>query len=88
MGFKHRLLLSGVALSAAFGANSAWAQDDGGSLLDEVVVTAEKREESIQDVPVAITAFTSERRELIGITTVTDMTNFTPGLNYSVGTDR
>ncbi|MFC3079185.1 TonB-dependent receptor [Phenylobacterium terrae] len=87
MGFKHRLLLSGAALSVAFGATAARAQEEA-SLLDEVVVTAEKREESIQDVPVAITAFTAERRELIGIETVTDMTNFTPGLNYSVGTDR
>ncbi|HEY9218951.1 MAG TPA: TonB-dependent receptor [Phenylobacterium sp.] len=87
MKFKHQLLMSCALLAAAM-AGQASAQSDEGNVLDEVVVTAEKREESIQDVPVAITAFTSEKRELMGITTVQDMTNFTPGLSYSPGLDR
>jgi iron complex outermembrane receptor protein len=52
------------------------------------VVTAEKREQSLQDVPVAISAFTSERRDLLGIKSIQDLTNFTPGLNYTSGNDR
>jgi iron complex outermembrane receptor protein len=55
--------------------------------LEELVVTAEKREQSLQDVPVAVTAFTSERRDIAGITGIQDFVNFTPGMNYS-GTDR
>ncbi|WP_293450891.1 TonB-dependent receptor [Phenylobacterium sp.] len=51
-------------------------------------MTAEKREQSLQDVPVAISAFTAEKRDLVGINTVQDMTNFTPGLQYSTQTDR
>jgi iron complex outermembrane receptor protein len=57
-------------------------------MIEELVVTAEKREQSLQDVPVAVSAFTSEKRDLIGISSVTDMTNYTPGLTYSSGTDR
>src|ERR1700689_604695 len=54
----------------------------------EVVVTAEKRNESLETVPVAISAYTSKARDLIGIETIQDMTNFTPGLAYSTSLDR
>jgi iron complex outermembrane receptor protein len=54
----------------------------------EIVVTAEKREQSLQEVPVAISAFTSEKRDQIGIDSVQDMTNFTPGFVYNTGNDR
>ncbi|MFI4965155.1 MAG: TonB-dependent receptor [Caulobacterales bacterium] len=56
--------------------------------IEELVVTAEKRTQSLQDVPVAISAFTSANRDLIGINSIQDMTNFTPGLNYSASSDR
>jgi len=56
--------------------------------LPEVVVTAQKREESLLEVSVAISAFTSEKRDQIGIDSVNDMTNFTPGLIYNSGQDR
>src|SRR3984957_1028616 len=54
----------------------------------EIVVTAEKRTENLETVPVAISAFTSKTRDLIGIETIQDITNFTPGLAYSTGLDR
>jgi iron complex outermembrane receptor protein len=54
----------------------------------EIVVTAEKRNESLETVPVAISAYTSKSRDLIGIETIQDMTNFTPGLAYSTSRDR
>jgi len=59
-----------------------------GMVLDEVIVTAQKRSESLQTIPVAVTALTSDVRELIGITTLEDMTNFTPGLTYEGQLDR
>jgi iron complex outermembrane receptor protein len=63
-------------------------QQQSGNTIAEVVVTAEKREQSLQDVPVAISAFTSEQRDLIGIVSVQDLTNFTPGLQYTQSNDR
>jgi iron complex outermembrane receptor protein len=87
MKLKHCLLASSALLVAALGA-SAHAQTNTANTIDELVVTAEKREQSLQDVPVAISAFTSEKRDLIGITTIQDMTNFTPGLQYSTQLDR
>ena len=58
------------------------------NLIGEVIVTAEKREQSLQQVPVAVSAFTSEKRDLIGITSVVDQTNYTPGLTYTANNDR
>ncbi|HEV2531937.1 TonB-dependent receptor [Phenylobacterium sp.] len=56
--------------------------------IEELVVTAQKREQSLQDVPVAVSAFTSEKRDLIGVNTIADLTNFTPGLEYNAQNDR
>ncbi len=55
---------------------------------DVVVVTANKREETVQDVAVAVTAVTSEMRDELGVNTITDLTNFTPGLSYTAANER
>ena len=86
MTFKHCLLASSALLAAAL-STSAQAQTSTNTIA-ELVVTAEKREQSLQDVPVAVSAFTDERRELVGINSVQDLTNFTPGLAYSTNNDR
>jgi iron complex outermembrane recepter protein len=67
-------------------AAAASPSEDNG--IAEIVVTAEKRNESLETVPVAISAYTSKTRDLIGIETIQDMTNFTPGLAYSTSLDR
>jgi iron complex outermembrane receptor protein len=93
MHWKRHLLASG-AVMAAFVGVSAHAQTKTGAqaaastTIEELVVTAQKREQSLQDVPVAVSAFTSEKRDLIGINTIADMTNFTPGLEYNASNDR
>ena len=53
------------------------------SLLEEVIVTATKREESIYEVPIAITAFTQAGIERQGITDLTDIGKFVPNLNVT-----
>ncbi|WP_297692489.1 TonB-dependent receptor [Phenylobacterium sp.] len=93
MQWKRHLLASGAVVAAAL-ATTAHAQTRTGATaaasntIEELVVTAEKREQSLQDVPVAVSAFTSEKRDLIGVNTITDLTNFTPGLEYNVQNDR
>jgi iron complex outermembrane receptor protein len=62
------------------------AQAGGGR--DIVVVTANKREESVQDIAVAVTALTSEAKQELGVISVTDLTNVTPGLSYTPGNER
>ena len=55
--------------------------------IEELVITAEKREQTLQSVPVAVSAYTSTQRDVVGMTGIQDFVNFTPGMNYS-GTDR
>ena len=83
-------LAVGVCAAAITGvAMPALAQADAPvNMIEELVVTAEKREQSLQDVPVAISAFTSKQRDLVGISTVQDLTNFTPGFVYQSSNDR
>lgn len=52
-------------------------------ILEEIVITAEKREEKLQDVPVAVSAYTDAVRDIVGIRTIEDFAAFTPGLNFA-----
>src|SRR5262245_44803687 len=62
---------------------AAFAQNDDEPVFEEILVTAQKREESIYDVPVAISAFTPETMERQGITDLTDIGKFVPNLNIT-----
>ncbi len=49
-------------------------------VLEEVIVTAQKREQSLQDVPVAVTALTQDALEVNKIINVNDLSGMAPGL--------
>ena len=51
--------------------------------LEAVMVTAQKREQSIYEVPVAISAFSADTVERQGITDLTDLGKFVPNLNVT-----
>ncbi len=53
--------------------------------LEEVVVTAERREENIQNVPIAVTAFSAESMQSRNITDIHALGNLTPGVNLDAG---
>ncbi len=61
-----------TALTSTFSAHGL-AQDQPASALEEIVVTARFREESIQSTPIAISAFTGEELELRSIDNVEDL---------------
>lgn len=50
--------------------------------LEEIVVTAQKREESLQDTPIAITAFTSTALVDKGISDISELAQLTPNLVF------
>lgn len=52
-------------------------------LVEEIVVTAQKREENIQDVPIAISAFSPAMLDAVGVETVQDLERATPGLTIT-----
>jgi iron complex outermembrane receptor protein len=49
-------------------------------VLEEIVVTAQKREQNVQDVPIAVSAFTGEHMEAKGINQIAQIGDFTPNL--------
>jgi len=53
------------------------------SVLEEVTVTAQKREQSLQDVGIAITAFSGEQLQALGVVQSFDIAAFTPGVHIS-----
>ncbi|MEJ8567940.1 TonB-dependent receptor domain-containing protein [Elongatibacter sediminis] len=63
---------------------SAQAPDDDLSLtIEEVVVTAQRREQNLQDVPVSLTAFTAEMLDQQNIEEVKDFAKFTPNVSFT-----
>jgi iron complex outermembrane receptor protein len=67
------ILVSGALLLSAHA--SVYAE------LEEVVVTAQKRSESLQDVPIAVSAFTGDTLKTLGVSNASDLVNITPGLS-------
>jgi iron complex outermembrane receptor protein len=53
------------------------------NVLEEIVVTAQKREQNIQDVGIAITAFTGDQMQALGVTSSFDIARYSPGVHIS-----
>ena len=79
---KTRPITSALAL-ALYG-TVALAQ---GPVLEEVIVTAQKRSESLQDVPVAVNAFTADTIQEAGINNAADLGIMTPSLTVTSNTN-
>ena len=52
-----------------------------GAVLEEIIVTAQKREQSAQDVGIAVSAFTGEQMEQLGYTNAQQVTAMAPGVS-------
>ncbi len=84
--FKLFLLAGVSAACAGFPAAGAMAQETGASERgDEVVVTARRREESLQDVPVAVSAFDDGRLAELQADTLSGIQYATPNLYFDQG---
>ena len=71
MSIPHKYMLLVAAIAAA---NTAIAQDQSADtlMLDEVVVTAQKKSESLQDAPISMLAFDSSTLEKMGVSKKTE----------------
>ena len=83
---SSKLMLISLAAACLFPmtaqAQSATGQGESSLTLEELVVTARKVEESIQDVPVAITAFSKKKIRELSIEELDDVALLTPGLTF------
>jgi iron complex outermembrane receptor protein len=87
MNTSHLTMATAAACAALLGASPPLMAQTGDNsesgILEEVLVTATRREESIYDVPIAITAFTEQTILRQGITDLTDIGKFVPNLNVT-----
>lgn len=72
-----------AALVLAVASGAVGAQEWSG--IEEVIVTSRRVSEKLQDVPVAITAFTSRDLEKQAIRSVNDLANYTPNMTFTSG---
>lgn len=72
-----RILLVTTGLSICMVSN-AYSQS---VFKDEIIVTAQKRSQNLQDVPIAVTAYTGEQLEALGIVESVEIAKFTPGVH-------
>ncbi|MEH6570080.1 MAG: TonB-dependent receptor [Halioglobus sp.] len=76
---KHRFPLSAMALMIAATTSPAVLAQDSEFALEEVLVTARKRTESIQDVPISVTSLGKELKEA-SLRRLDDIQSFTPNV--------
>jgi outer membrane receptor protein involved in Fe transport len=77
---RRTALLAGCAFVATSGARVAFAQDTGNGQLEEIVVTAQKRGENIQEVPSGVTALSAQLLKDVHATQLVDIGAYVPAL--------
>lgn len=89
MTIRGSISVSALLLAASLGATPVWAQtapqtppQDNATQLDEVIVTATKREERLIDVPVAVTAIGSEQLQNSGVSDIRELTGLAPSVQF------
>ncbi len=70
-----------IALATTGFSTTVIAQDE--PALEEIIVTAQKREQSLQEVPIAISAFSADQIAKSGVTDIKDVTSLSPSLVFT-----
>ena len=80
---KAGMFLSCAVLALSAGVASAQTPTRDSTAIEEIVVTAQKRSENLQDVPVSVTALTSDALAARGVNNVLALNNLAPGMRIS-----
>ncbi|HLZ82705.1 MAG TPA: TonB-dependent receptor [Caulobacteraceae bacterium] len=76
-------ILAGCGYAASAAAAEATADTTGaGTAVEEIVVTAERRNESVQNVPMTVQAITGTTLSQLNVNTVDDILRYTPNVSY------
>jgi iron complex outermembrane receptor protein len=82
-GSVHRFSRSAIGLAVMAASLSHVADSYAQKQLEEVVVTAQKRDQSANDVGITINAFTGDQIREFGVSTAEDIGQITPGLTVN-----
>ncbi len=77
---KQNFLSSLSPLIAALVASPVLAQTSSDANVEEIIVTAQKRAQNVQDVPISMAVFSGEALDAAGVDDIRDLRNITPGL--------
>jgi outer membrane receptor protein involved in Fe transport len=80
------LLLSSAALALSLGSVPAQAQtstDTASAGIEEITVTATRREEKLSKVPASVSAYTAEKMDTLDVKNFQDLVKFTPGVTFN-----
>ena len=95
--FRNCVTLSALVLLSALAGQPVRAAADGAadgaagertagepaaSGIQEIVVTATRRQERLEDVPISVTAFSQETMDQQGLRSIDDVTRLTPGITF------
>lgn len=75
--------VSVLALTMAAPALAQTSPDEAASTVEDIIVTAQKREESIQDVPIAVSAFSAETLDAMKIEGGSELVRAIPNVSFS-----
>lgn len=78
-----RISVCAALANAAVGVGSVWAQAEDRPVLEEVTVTAQKREQALQDVGISVAAFSGDQMERLGMDNTTAIASQVPALRIS-----
>jgi iron complex outermembrane recepter protein len=77
--FRRTSITTAILLASLGSAHSSFSQ----GMLEEVVVTAQKRAQGANDIGITMNAFSGETLQQLGVFTAEDMAQFTPGLTIN-----
>ncbi len=82
--FKQRLLTNAIPVIALFVGTPAFAQDEPAEEagIFDIIVTAQRREENLQDVPISVSAFNAAQMKAQGTTDISRLENIVPGFQF------
>ena len=72
-----------VALASAAAQTAFAADEEQPSAISEVVITAQHRAESIQDVPITVQAITGDQLKQLNVVSFNDLLKYTPNVTFS-----
>jgi iron complex outermembrane recepter protein len=80
LNLRASLLLSSALALSGFSTVQAATEP----MVDEIIVTAQKRTQSASDVPISLTAYSGEKLQELGLRELDDLSNFVPGLQVQL----
>src|ERR1700728_4701785 len=81
LSYAIAAILSGSPIGLSYAADVADASDS--DAIQEITVTAQRRSESIQNVPITIQAITGDQLKQLNVSTFEDLLRYTPNVTYA-----